>query len=1023
MKDELKTKAQLIAELQDLRCKLNLDADSNDTRTPEETECESEGKYQQLFESASDAIFLLCRETRAILEVNPAAVALYQYRREEMLRMNALEFSAEPEKSRRMMEDKSGKVPVLYHRKKDGTLFPVEILYHDFDYQGRPVRIATIRDITERTLVQATLAESENNLRTFFNTIDHLLFVLDANANILLVNAAVTLKLGYTQEELQGQSVLTVHPPERWDEARCIVAEMLAGKVDYCPVPVLTKAGRLIPVETRVTAGKWSGQDVIFGVTKDLSEIKASEEKFARVFRMNPSPTALSDIDSGKYIAVNASFLRILGYTVEQVVGKTSSELHIFVNPEQRVAFLQKLAKQGFLRNEPALVLTRTGEVRNGIFSAEYIRLQDRTLLLTVMEDVTERIRSEENFQRVFQANPTAQLVVAEENGRILQANATFCRQTGFLCEELVGQTTQELNLWSEPSQQQVILQQLRTEGHVTNVEADFRLKSGEIRTALISFEPVESGGVRCIISSFVDITDRKQAEEALRESEEKYRNLIQQSGDAIYLLYNRRFEMINEKFQEMFCISPAELCRPDFDFINLVAPKSRPMIEKRMQQLAAGEKLEPCYEFTAQDARGKETEVEASVTYIKYKNGMATQGILRDVTTRKKLEEQLRQSHKLETIGTLAGGIAHAFNNLLTPILGYADLAIAGLSPADPLTQDLDQIVIAANRAKELVEQILIFSRHTEKARIPLYLHLIVQEVVKLLRTAIPTTIGIQQRIDLSCAPILADASEMHQVIMNLCTNAFQAMENEGGTLLIELQPHKVDRDLTMICPTLPEGEYVRLSITDTGTGMDAATLNRIFEPFFTTKAPDKGTGMGLSVVHGIVRSHHGEILVTSQPGVGSTFQVYLPATKAELGLNIRALAAIEHGQGSILVVDDEVAIVKMLKKILERLGYQVDGYDSGYEALQMLQAQPSRYDLVISDLTMPDMTGLDLARQIHKIEKKVPIIIMTGYGENVSPAIRGEHGIQNIIGKPIEYKNLAATIRKILDQSKAEL
>ncbi len=288
----------------------------------------------------------------------------------------------------------------------------------------------------------------------------------------------------------------------------------------------------------------------------------------------------------------------------------------------------------------------------------------------------------------------------------------------------------------------------------------------------------------------------------------------------------------------------------------------------------------------------------------------------------------------------------------------------------------------------------------------------------MKLLRPTIPSTIEIRQRIDTSCAKVLADASQIHEVIVNLCTNAYQAIEETGGILTIALQQVEVDRATANIFPYLEEADYVRLSISDTGTGMDEATQNRIFEPFFTTKAPGKGTGMGLSVVHGIVRRHQGDIMVSSEPGKGSTFHVYLPTTKVEQKGDKKEPTVIEGGHESILVVDDEEAITKIIKKILERLGYKVDACNGSIEALKVFRMQPSRYDLVISDLTMPDMTGLDLAKQLHKIEKDVPVVIMTGYDENLSVEILEKSGIQKIIGKPIRLNTLAAIIRMVLDK-----
>lgn len=384
----------------------------------------------------------------------------------------------------------------------------------------------------------------------------------------------------------------------------------------------------------------------------------------------------------------------------------------------------------------------------------------------------------------------------------------------------------------------------------------------------------------------------------------------------------------------------------------------------------------------------------------------------------RAKLEKQLHHSQKLETIGTLSGGIAHDFNNILTPILGYADMGRRKVSQSHPVFAMLEQISKGAHRAKELVEQILLFSKQTEKERTPLHLPLLVQEAVSLLRPSIPTTIEIQQHIDTACHYVMADESQMHQVIVNLCTNAWQAMEDKGGTLMIGMKEVLVDDSMTRAHPHLNEGDHVCMTVTDTGIGMDSATLDRIFEPFFTTKPVDKGTGMGLSVVHGIVRSHHGDILVSSEPGKGSTFRVYIPIAQSEETAAKEEIESIRLGRESLMVVDDDMAIGELVKEMLEELGYTIEVHTNSQKALDAFDRQPDLYDLVISDLTMPGMTGLELSDQLKRIRSGIPIIIMTGYGNKLTPDTRKQYGITEVIGKPIVTPKLASTIRTVLDR-----
>jgi CheY-like chemotaxis protein len=349
---------------------------------------------------------------------------------------------------------------------------------------------------------------------------------------------------------------------------------------------------------------------------------------------------------------------------------------------------------------------------------------------------------------------------------------------------------------------------------------------------------------------------------------------------------------------------------------------------------------------------------------------------------------------------------------------LGYTDIALSRLKRSDPLYKDLKHVMGGANRAKDLVQQILTFSRQIEQEYRPLKLHLMVKEVIKLLRPSIPSTIEIRERIDTSCDKVLADPSQIHQVLVNLCTNGFHAMEKSGGVLTIELKQVKVDGLTVQFYPNLEEKEYVRLTVSDTGMGMDDETLDRIFEPFYTTKDIDKGTGLGLSVVHGIVRSHHGDIVVYSEPGKGSTFHVYLPVQKTEVKTSEEKEQKIQGGDETILVVDDEEIVTDVLQKMLKQIGYQVSVRNSSIEALKIFHQQVKKYDLIISDLTMPNMTGLELAKEVHQVRGDLPIVIMTGYGENITGDIVKHYGISKIMGKPIEMEKLALVIRQILDK-----
>jgi signal transduction histidine kinase len=382
-------------------------------------------------------------------------------------------------------------------------------------------------------------------------------------------------------------------------------------------------------------------------------------------------------------------------------------------------------------------------------------------------------------------------------------------------------------------------------------------------------------------------------------------------------------------------------------------------------------------------------------------------------------LEVHLRQVHKMEAIGTLAGGIAHDFNNILTGILGFAELAKCEVPAGSKAYSDVEQIILSGKRARDLVKQMLTFSRQEKMERIPLPLNLHTKEILKLLRATIPSTIAIHENIAAECHNILANPTEVHLLLMNLCTNAVQAMEKEGGILEIGVRDLLIGPDQGAAHPKLSPGLYIMLTVKDTGHGISPAVFDRIFDPFFTTKGVGKGTGMGLAVVHGIVENYGGVISVDSTPGVGTTFTIVFPSIdKQEVPFaSVLATAPLATGKERILFVDDEITITTVQRRGLEQQGYTVTAFTNSVEALQLFKSKPDAFDLVITDYTMPRMTGEALARELHNIRADLPIILCTGYSEDVITSVAEEIGIREIVMKPIAAAELADIIRRIVD------
>ncbi|NIA05981.1 MAG: PAS domain S-box protein, partial [Proteobacteria bacterium] len=477
----------------------------------------------------------------------------------------------------------------------------------------------------------------------------------------------------------------------------------------------------------------------------------------------------------------------------------------------------------------------------------------------------------------------------------------------------------------------------------------------------------------------------RRAAAKALWESEEKYRMLVDNANDLIFIVQDEVVKYANPKAEKIFGCSLAELqSRP---FIEYIHPDDRDMVPAVHRQKPPGEKDENLYSFRAVNEKAEDVYLQINSRLTTWEGRPATIIIARDITELKRtarekenLEGQLRQALKMEAIGTLAGGIAHDFNNILAAIVGYADLAKDELPAESRAGKRIDEVLKASVRARDLVQQILAFSRKSEQERAPLQLHLLVTETLKLLRASIPS-IEIRRNIDPHSGNILAEPTQIHQVLMNLCTNAAQAMDEKGGVLFVGLDCLKLkEKDLKGEAGLRP-GLYVRLTVKDTGCGIDPVIMDRIFDPYFTTKEVGKGSGMGLSVVHGIVKSHDGKITVASKPNQGTAFTVYFPRVEEESQPEPEGSAPLPTGGERILFVDDAKDLADATKGILTYLGYRVTATTSSPEALALFRSQPDAFDLVITDQTMPEMTGVQLAGELLGVRPDLPIILCTGY------------------------------------------
>ena len=502
-----------------------------------------------------------------------------------------------------------------------------------------------------------------------------------------------------------------------------------------------------------------------------------------------------------------------------------------------------------------------------------------------------------------------------------------------------------------------------------------------------------------------------------LRNSEEKYRRLIQNALVGIYqVTLEGRFLTVNQKMAEIFEYESQDnfLAEVDNIFSLYAHPEEREFILKEIDEkgFVGGKEVE----FKTKN--GRKIWIELYTTVFVDEKNTIYEGLMHDITDQKKLEDELRQAQKMEAIGTLAGGIAHDFNNILSPILGHSELAMMDLPQDSPIQSNLRYIYESGERARELVKQILTFARRREENRIPLKASLIVKEAVKFLRSTIPSTIDIQTEFTTEQDTVLADPTQMNQIVVNLCTNATHAMREKGGLLVLNLSDEYIGEEDTNQYAGLSPGHYLKLSISDTGPGIAPDIMDKIFEPYFTTKGPGEGTGMGLAVIHGIVNNYNGEIIVESEVGKGTAFHVLLPIIDAEVSPAIAPKFEPTGGKERILCVDDEKSAVDTIQSMLSRLGYEVTARTSSIEALEAFRNNPNKFDLVITDQTMPNMEGSELAKELMNIRPDIPIILCTGYSEQIDERSAKEKGISAFVMKPIVMQQIAQTIRDVLDK-----
>ena len=644
---------------------------------------------------------------------------------------------------------------------------------------------------------------------------------------------------------------------------------------------------------------------------------------------------------------------------------------------------------------------------------------------IEVRKNAENAFRESEKRYKLLANNVTDVIWTRDMNLNLTYVSPSILNQQGYTVEEAMDRTLEDI---LTPDSLKLVRKVFEEEMEIESnsraellrsrtVEIEARCKDGSTKwtEAKMSFLRARDGKPIGIIGVTRDISERKRAEEALRASEEQYKNLVENINEVIYTLdQNGVITYINPAIKAILGYDSSEIIGRLFT--ELIYSEDLSSQKERFEKILSGPVGQDEYRLV-----GKSGDIHwvqtSNMPILEENQTVGLRGVLSDITESKRLQHQLQQASKMESFGTLAGGIAHDFNNILGIIIGNIELAMDEVPKSTPAHLNLEEVLEASLRARDVVHQLLSFARKTKLEKKPVNIALILKKSLKLLRSSIPASIELRQNISEDVDTILANPTQINQILINLSTNAHHAMPH-GGILEISLKDVELDKNSAARTPNLSPGRYVNLKVSDTGHGISAKEMHRIFDPYFTTKEVGKGTGMGLAVVHGIVNSHDGAISVQSEFGKGTTFSIYFPVIETHAVLDIETAPILPTGNEKILLVDDEESILFAGRHQLERLGYQVETRRNPVEALELFRADPNQFDLVITDMTMPKMTGDLLTQEILKLRSGMPIILCTGFNEKIDEKKAKGLGICQYIEKPVNKRILATVVRQVLDE-----
>jgi PAS domain S-box-containing protein len=921
-------------------------------------------------------------------------------------------------------------------QRKDGSLLYVSLTIspvHGRD--GSVVGASTVaRDVTERKQAEERLNQSQGQLKGIIDSAMDAVITVNQEQNIVMFNGAAEKMFGYAASDVMRQPLERLIPKRlRSGHAEHIRTFSHTGTTSRAmgalgSLSGLRKDGTEFPLEASISQVETGGGRFFTAIVRDITERVNAERALREQARVMDLAQVLVRDMQDHIVLWNRGAENLYGFTRDEALGQISHELLQTKFPEPMEVVHDTLLKTGTWEGE--LLHRRKDGSRLAVASVWMLERHangDPWRILEANTDVTERKRAEE--------------AVRESEARMNEAqNNAHIGSWRYVPGESFTLSDEMYNLYKIPRGVPVTYEMLQSAVHpddranttlpkaiesgalVFQCEVRLLWPDGQIRNvfALGKIHRDAAGKVIEAVGTVQDITERKQAEEAMQLAQARLVSALEggRMGTWVWDI-SKGFIDWDNSMSLLFGRSPEELASGSIEpFFSWIHPqdnvRAREDIERVLQ------------DGTTYDSEYRLFRPDKSVVWITSRgklerdaNGAPFRmtGICVDITDRKKMEEQLLQSQKMESLGTLAGGIAHDFNNILLAIGGNASLASADLPPDHPVQRSLQEISKASGRASSLVRQILAFSRRQSADRDRIAVQPVVEEALALLRATLPARIDIRSSFSPELPAILADSTQLHQIIMNLGTNSVRAMGEHLGLLEVNARVFNVTKEFAESTARLREGQYVRISVSDNGCGMDSATMERIFDPFFTTQAPGQGTGLGLSVVHGIMKDHDGAVTVYSEPGKGTIFNLYFPAAGATQEKK-RDVAAMPNGHGErLLYVDDEDALVMLATRSLCKLGYEVTGFTDPVKALQTFKENPQHFAAVITDLSMPGMSGAELAREIIAIRRDVPVVITSGYIRPEDEANARVIGVRDMILKPDTIDELAKALQRVFN------